>query len=510
MALHTILLPDGGRISSGPEAVISLQKVTLSQKVNTYDALTCGSVFSACLEVLLLCQADTLPIRAGDRIELFREENKQGVFWVDALEKTGKGIYRLTAYDSLSLLDKDLSSWLASLSHWPYTLQELAQMVCQQCGIGLKEEVLPGGEFQVSPFKGQDITGRMLLGWIGQAIGRFCRATPDGEAEFAWYTPTDVLLEPAGEQYYYQGSFSRKTEILPIDQVQIRTDREDVGTLFPEEYTGSNVYVVEGNPLLAAENGQSLRGIAQSLYELLSPITYTPGKVAVPGSLEIAPGQIVGVKDYKGNTHTFYITERIRSGRKDTLSCTGVYKREKGITANRQDIRALSGKLLHLQMDVDGILAQNQDAAGNMAQMELDLAGIRTQVRQQQEETTGLKTQLSSLEQDSGKLDVRISQMEEKGTQQVTTATGYRFDGEGLWISKSGEEMENKLDNTGMYVRRSGQVILQANNRGVEAADVTVRNYLTVGDFARLEDYSNGTDSYRTACFWIGGSYDGI
>jgi hypothetical protein len=134
------------------------------------------------------------------------------------------------------------------------------------------------------------------------------------------------------------------------------------------------------------------------------------------------------------------------------------------------------------------------------------LAGIRTQVRQQQEEGASLKTQLSTLEQSSGKLDIRISQIEEKGTQQVTTATGYRFDGDGLWISKSGEEMENKLDNTGMYVRRSGQVILQANNRGVEAADVTVRNYLTVGQFARLEDYQTN----RTACFYIGGTNDGI
>ena len=109
-------------------------------------------------------------------------------------------------------------------------------------------------------------------------------------------------------------------------------------------------------------------------------------------------------------------------------------------------------------------------------------------------------------QQESGKLTYIITQIPENGTGKVTTDTGYRFDKDGLWISKSGEEMENKLDHTGMYVRRSGQLILQANNRGVEAADVTVRNYLTVGQFARLEDYQTN----RTACFYIGGTNDGI
>ena len=129
---------------------------------------------------------------------------------------------------------------------------------------------------------------------------------------------------------------------------------------------------------------------------------------------------------------------------------------------------------------------------------------------QQQEEMGSVKSQVSKLTQDSGKLELRLSQMEENGSGKITTSTGYRFDSEGLYISKSGEEMENKLDNTGMYVRRSGQVILQANNRGVEATDVTVHNYLTVGGFSRLEDYNSGTDNQRTACFYIGGTYDGI
>jgi hypothetical protein len=65
--------------------------------------------------------------------------------------------------------------------------------------------------------------------------------------------------------------------------------------------------------------------------------------------------------------------------------------------------------------------------------------------------------------------------------------------------------MGNLLDHTGMYVRRSGEVILQANNQGVAARDVSVANFLVIGENARFEDYSSGTDQNRTACFYIGG-----
>ena len=61
--------------------------------------------------------------------------------------------------------------------------------------------------------------------------------------------------------------------------------------------------------------------------------------------------------------------------------------------------------------------------------------------------------------------------------------------------------MSNLLDNTGMYVRRGGDTILQANDRGVTARDVTALSYLVMGDHARFENYTAG----RTACFWLEG-----
>lgn len=114
---------------------------------------------------------------------------------------------------------------------------------------------------------------------------------------------------------------------------------------------------------------------------------------------------------------------------------------------------------------------------------------------------------VTSLEENADSLTIRVTSLEERDTEvdHVTTTTGYTFGADGLNIHKSGEEMTNLLDNTGMYVSRSDENILVANNEGVNAINLTARQYLIVGENSRFENYSDGTDTQRTACFYIGG-----
>ena len=105
---------------------------------------------------------------------------------------------------------------------------------------------------------------------------------------------------------------------------------------------------------------------------------------------------------------------------------------------------------------------------------------------------------------DEESINLKISEAIE-GIDSIETSTGYRFDKDGLNIHKSGEEMHNTLNNLGMYVRKNAEDILVADADGVNAINLTARKYLIVGDNARFENYTNGTDSKRTACFYIGG-----
>ena len=117
-----------------------------------------------------------------------------------------------------------------------------------------------------------------------------------------------------------------------------------------------------------------------------------------------------------------------------------------------------------------------------------------------------LDGRITTLEQDGDAINIRIQALENapQDVDHVTTTTGYTFNADGLNIYRDGEEMRNLLDNTGMYVTRSGEEVLAANNEGVQAINLTSRQYLIVGENSRFENYNNGTDANRTACFYVG------
>lgn len=115
----------------------------------------------------------------------------------------------------------------------------------------------------------------------------------------------------------------------------------------------------------------------------------------------------------------------------------------------------------------------------------------------------------SSLNQTVDNITIRVTSLENP-EEFVVTSTGYKFGKNGLEIQKSGEEIQNLLNEKGMYVTRSdedsdiSEQILVADANGVNAINLTARQYLTIGSYSRFEDYSTETDAKRTACFYIG------
>lgn len=116
-----------------------------------------------------------------------------------------------------------------------------------------------------------------------------------------------------------------------------------------------------------------------------------------------------------------------------------------------------------------------------------------------------INDRMTVIEQTNDKIDIRIQSLEQEGVDAVTTKAGYTFDEHGLTIYKEGTEIKNLLDNSGMYVTRSGEEILTADSEGVRAINITATQYFIIGENSRFESYSNGTDSKRTGCFYIGG-----
>lgn len=549
-----LVLSDGTQLVSGAGTKNAIKSMTLTQCVNEGQELTLGSACSNMVELTVITPDGGFSIAEGDEFTLYREDaagvrHKVGLFISEKPVRSGSHSFKLTAYDRVSRLDQDLSAWLAGLTGWPYSLYDFAKMICRQCGLELQNDGLPNGPYKVQKFSAQGITGRTLMKWVGQIAGRFCRATPEGLIEFAWYTPAQAVIGagapyvrygengnveiycpgaqttgegdvtfpgatascdgegnveitlPDGYPTYYQGSLRYSDyQVAPVEKVQIKGSAKDIGTVHPESLSeNGNTYILSGNYLLTAADSHTLKAIAQSLYEQLSQVCYTPCTVKIPAGFQIQAGNTVQITDRNGVTITAYVMTKKQSGQADTLECTGSATRSSTSAVNNVSYQALSGKVLELTATVDGLQLENRDGAEKMAQLSLNVEGISSQIHRQQADMEGVHQQLTQIRQDEAAVELRVKNMEQQGTRKVTTETGFTFDEKGLTISRSGSGMENLLDETGMFVKRSGKVILQADQEGVTAVDVSVGNYLIVGDHARLEDYGNN----RTACFWI-------
>lgn len=99
-------------------------------------------------------------------------------------------------------------------------------------------------------------------------------------------------------------------------------------------------------------------------------------------------------------------------------------------------------------------------------------------------------------------VNIQIDKKLQNGVNRVETSTGFKFDEDGLNISKSGSTTNTQITENGMSVNNTetGEEMLTANKDGVDAANLRATTYLIVGGRSRFENY--GTN--RTGCFWIG------
>ena len=185
MDITRIILNNGQEISSGTAgtAVVSMK---LTRAANSGEELTLGSVCAAMAELELMTEGDS-PIHQGDEFILCKGPKQLGVFVAEKPKWSSARRVRITAYDPVAKLDRDMTQWVKELDPWPCTLGELAVAVCQYCGVSLADETFPNADFPVKAFTGQNITGRRIIGWIAQVAGRFCTADENGQLCFDWY-----------------------------------------------------------------------------------------------------------------------------------------------------------------------------------------------------------------------------------------------------------------------------------------------------------------------------------
>lgn len=271
MLKSILVLPDDGtRISSGSDADVSVKSCTTTECVNSGTELTIGSTCCACLEAQIITKGQKLGLSAGQLIELHKaddsgNETKVGTFRLEMPTKKSDNVYKVTAYDRVADLDRDLSAWLKGLTGWPYDLIAFAGMVCEACGLTLVTTEIPNGNFPVQQFYKAGVTGRRLMEWICEIACRFCRANADGDIELGWYANSGVAIQPTGDRYYFAGALTYEDyDVAAIDEVQLRLADSDSGALWPPIVNGTVTYaylrIRSGPGVNYAEVGQLALG----------------------------------------------------------------------------------------------------------------------------------------------------------------------------------------------------------------------------------------------------------
>ena len=397
-----LTLPSGTELKGGSPGS-AVKNLTLHTAVNAGQEFTIGSAFSDYIEAEIWADpGGSLQITAGDALTYYRQDDagnrtKVGVFYAEKPTRTKRNSYKITAYDTMSKLDADFSGWLhANQAQFPKTIWQLVQLACQRAGVALASSSLPiNGSYSVQAFYADDLTCRQIISWAAEAAGCYAHMNADGKLQFLTYTDKrrTAKITPDGASNstaYYADSLSYEDyTVKAIEKVQIRQSDNDVGVIYPDSTTATNTYAVQGNLLLTTGTEANLKSVVQNLYNVLKNVTYTPCKVSVPSSSGLACGQIVHVKDARGQEFDTYLMSATISSGKASFESVGSASRESSSAVNSQSYKNLTGKMLEIKTSVDGLEVRASDLTGKYTDLKATVDGLSSEVKKDTKITGG-------------------------------------------------------------------------------------------------------------------------
>lgn len=397
-----LTLPSGTELKGGSPGS-AVKSLTLHTAVNAGQEFTIGSAFSDYIEAEIWADpGGSLQITAGDALTYYRQDDagnrtKVGIFYAEKPTRTKRNSYKVTAYDTMSKLDADFSSWLrANQAQFPKTIWQLVQLACQRAGVALASSSLPiNGSYSVQAFYADDLTCRQIISWAAEAAGCYAHMNADGKLQFLTYADkrSTAKITPDGASNstaYYADSLSYEDyTVKAIEKVQIRQSDSDVGVIYPDSTTATNTYAVQGNLLLTTGTEANLKSVVQNLYNVLKNVTYTPCKVSVPSGSGLACGQIVHVKDARGREFDTYLMSATTSSGKASFESVGSASRESSSAVNSQSYKNLTGKMLEIKTSVDGLEVKASDLTGKYTDLKATVDGLSSEVKKDTKITGG-------------------------------------------------------------------------------------------------------------------------
>lgn len=393
----------------------------------------------------------------------------------------------LLCYDKMieSMIPYDLD---IDYSNGDITILDLLQNVCDRLGwtLGTSEFTNSSVVIDEKKYDGT-YTFRSVLEEIGQVAGGKIAFKDDDILYVLYPTETNETIDESNLKTLTIGK-----KYGPVNSLVIaRTPQEDNIYRQDEESILENGVIevkIENNQLMDSHREDFI----DNLFDRLKGLTFYTYELESYGIGYLELYDLFTIKTHDNEEYSclfLYDNLEITQGLTENTKAELPEETETNYKVASESDRVLNKTILQVDkqdQEIRSLITKTTEIDGSMN----ELSGNYDNLTQRVEQTMNA-TEIETL----------ISETMSNGVDSVTTTTGYTFNKDGLHISKTGEEMENKIDNTGMYVNRDDENILTANNEGVVAINLTSRQYLTIGKNSRLEDYLTN----RTGCFYVGG-----
>ena len=413
-----------------------------------------------------------------------------------------QGYMEIISYDFDHTAYHDLTDWInLTLDTSDITLTGLktSKTTTNEDGKDVREDVLQGADGYVL-----EVTNPLILGkesealglmaanlvgksfrkfsgdYIGYPIADFMDAVKitDRKGNAYWSVITDIDFVISGMTTLSNSALSAVENAGTYPSAESKAVIA-ARKLVAQERTARETAIAQLNTLLAQSSGMYTTSVPQ---EDGSKIYYLHDKPTLAESKNVMKltADAIGFSTDGGETYPF------------------------GLAVNGDTItRILSAVGVNAEWVKIGSSSLPDSIDDLSSQLSVMLESFTSQFSRQQDDISGLRTDLTTMQQNADQISMKVQEIIDDGVSKVTTETGATLDKDGLHITKSGEEMESRIDYSGLHVERNDVAILEATAAGVEAENVKVRTYLIVGQHARFEDYANERDANRTACYYI-------
>ena len=335
------------------------------------------------------------------------------------------------------------------------------------------------------------LTGSLGIVAGDTGIKTFSLKTNDGSTTYdLWfycnstgYLKAKIMLIEGTEITDYEAYGASPSPDYPSEIVN--KEEVDAVTLYP--ITGTTQYVRD-NPFW--ELREDIKELLEAAADTIGGMTINQFECEWRGDMAVEIGDKLALMTKDNKTFNSYLLNDSISyngalEQKTEWQYTNSEETESNPTTLGEALKQTYARVDKANKQIDLIVSETDANRSEISNLQINTDAINASVQKDINDLTNKVSAAMTAEE----VNIAIKNELDNGVSKVETTTGFKFDENGLTISKTGSEMETNVDEDGLSVYRDDEEVLTADNEGVKAYNLHARTYLIVGETSRFEDY---------------------